>query len=120
MIIYLSLLSYMDIKTMYIPVKFQIMLLIIVIIQTSNYNLLYPIILFVLFGVYTTLKQEKIGGADIKILIILSLYFQELIIYIIFISSAVALAYIVITKKEKIPFVPFITIGVTICQILVN
>jgi len=60
-------------------------------------------------------KKETIGGGDIKLYFVIGLVLGiQQILYSIFISSALALLYLLLFAKDKsapIPFVPFIATG---------
>jgi len=119
MVIYLLFLSIIDIKKRELSNVQQLGLLAIVLIVSTKINLIVPIIMLILFYLLDLRMPNRIGGADIKIFIYLSIYYNENIIYVVLISSIFAISYLIITGINKeIPFIPFITAGVTICQIL--
>ena len=67
------------------------------------------------------LLKQKIGGADLKVIIMLSLIYGQKIFLIIFLSSTIGILYVLIKREnEEVPFIPFLTIGVILCQILTN
>ena len=106
--------SIIDIKTKYINTTSQLILLLFCILNITSFIL--PIVLFLLFLLTSKVFKNKMGGADYKILIILSITYGYEIFYVIFIASLTAIPFAV--KYKQIPFVPFITLGV-ICLNLV-
>ena len=91
----------------------------VVLLNFQEYYLLLASILFLMFFISYKYIKKKIGGADLKIISILTIFFGPNIVYILFYSSFIALIYILIkrNKKIKIPFVPFIFLGVLIVTI---
>lgn len=113
-IIFLLYLSIIDIKTMYISTLKQLILLSIIIVIGKQYYFIYSIGLLIVFILISLKMKNKIGGADVKILVILSLYYGYQIFFIIIVSTLLAMVFILQQQKNKspIPFVPFITLGV--------
>lgn len=114
-ILILIYMSVIDIRTQSINTTSQIILLLFCILNITS--LLVPIILFLLFLLLSNVFKDKMGGADYKILIMLSITYGNLIFYVMFIASLVAIPFAI--KFQKVPFVPFITLGV-ICLNLVS
>lgn len=110
-ILTLLYMSYVDIKTNYVSTVLQLILLMFCFLNITS--IIVPIFLFCLFLLLSQIFKNKMGGADYKILIILSLTYGTNIFIIIFIASLLAMPFAY--KYKKIPFVPFITLGV-ICQ----
>lgn len=119
-----------DIKTMTVKVKnlyilFSVEVFILIVKYINQNSIIENIKVFIITTVigvilYYLFKGE-IGGGDIKLLIILSLFFQKNIINIIFYASLLGIVYSIIikNKKRKIPFIPFIEGGI-ICQLFIN
>lgn len=111
--------SYFDIKKFEVPLLIQILMFILTVITANIKMWIVPLIIFVVICcVYT--KINLIGGADIKILLILMAFFGNMFPYILFFSTLLALLFIFIKKCKRIPFVPFICIGEILCLILKN
>lgn len=71
--------------------------------------------MFIISLALSLLFRDKMGGADYKIFIILSLFFGLEIVKIIFISALLGIScFSFVGVKQKLPFVPCITIGVII------
>lgn len=119
-VLILIYMSYKDIKTYEVPLHSQVLLAICSLIfsDLTVQSMESFSILFILFMVLLLLRNDMIGGADIKILLILSIVFKFQIYEIMLISSLTAGVYAVISKRRKIPFIPFITWGV-LCQFLI-
>ena len=111
-LILLIIASINDIKKYEIPLVIQVLLFIVMLFNTKIYLFFLVLIFFIIFSCF---DFNKIGGADIKILLILFGIYGVNILNIIIISSMIAIIYIIIFQKKIIPFVPFITLGV-ICQ----
>lgn len=79
---------------------------------------LIDLAVILLFLIFYLLSKNKIGGADIKIFIYLYLVFKFDVLFIMMISAFLGIIFILLTKKKKIPFIPFITVGVLILMIL--
>ena len=114
-------LSSVDIKKREIESYLQIIFLLLILFSGEKLNLQMAIILFFIFTLFSKLLNNKIGGADLKIIIMLSLSYGQKIFLIIFLSSTVGILYILMRRENKeVPFIPFLTIGVILCQILTN
>lgn len=110
-ILILLYMSIIDLKTKQVNSTSQLILLLFCMLNITS--IIIPIILFLMFYILSIVFKNKMGGADYKILIILSITYGSNIFYIMFIASLVAIPFAI--KFNKIPFVPFITLGV-ICQ----
>ncbi len=119
-IIILLIMSYIDIKTYLVPVSLQVLLLIVIIIDInfSYQMIIYPLLIFFIFALLNINKKNQIGGGDIKVLIILSIEYQFAIFYIIAVSTISAILFSLVNQENKVPFIPFLTIGVSTFQIL--
>ncbi len=117
--IVLIIASIIDIRKQIVPSIIQLVLFFIIIINTQFHDYILPIIVFI---VYLMLMQylPPIGGADIKILTMLMINYKIYILIIIIISCLLGFSWIILSKKQIIPFVPCICGGVIICQILKN
>lgn len=121
--LYLLYLAILDIKYQEIELKWQLLLLAMVIINVTLINILWLIIMLIVYLLLNYQMKNKMGGADYKILLILTIKFGSLIITIQLIATILALIYLSIKKFDrqlKIPFVPFIFLGVVLCQILLR
>lgn len=64
------------------------------------------------------LKKESMGGGDIKLLFLVSLYLSLILsIFNLMFSCIIGLVFILLTKKEKIPFGPSISLATYISLI---
>lgn len=73
------------------------------------------ILLFSLFYI-----KDMIGGADIKLYIFILLYYGfTFFTYTLILSNTLGCFFCIFTKKKRIPFVPFITLGnlISYCMI---
>lgn len=98
----------------------QIGLLVIVIYMTdiTPNSVLVSTLIFLYYLYYERKNVLKIGGADIKI--ICSLYLLggiEMIVEILFYASLFGILFALLTKRHKIPFVPFIWLGYVIVNV---
>lgn len=108
-----------DLKTKTVPLWCQGLLAIFVFFSAPLANWVIPSIIFL--GLCCIQKYVRgIGGADIKIILLLGVYFKSQVILIMMIACSVALFYIIWKKRREIPFVPFILTGVIGCLILPN
>lgn len=107
------ILSLIDIKKKWVPPIGQVFLII-------NFLIYKNFQLYILFGITFSIILilayifyfKKIGGGDIKVLMILSFFYNENIFLIILIACLSAMLFLIITKIKIIPFIPFITLGV--------
>ena len=111
--------SIYDIKTMEVPNYLQMVLLLFAILTSQLSDFIIPSIIMIVCLIFYKKIENKIGGADIKILLILTTIFGFNILYIIMISTMLAIICAVNKKNKPLPFVPFITAGVILCQILI-
>lgn len=103
-----------DYRKLYIKSSYQVILLLMVLLNFDNYNFMLAIIIFIVGYVLYHSMDGKIGGADIKVISILTIYYGFDIFNITGLSSIFAILYIIIFRKtkEKIPFFPFLLLGV--------
>lgn len=111
-------LSYQDIKYRMIYSPLNSLLLIVGISTNINHLdklfgiIIIPIILLLINKYY----KEMIGDGDIEFIsasgVILGFYNQN---FMLLISCILAAIYMSITKKESIPLIPFLSIGLLIC-----
>lgn len=93
-------------------------------LQTSQlhlWQLVSPITIFIAFYFFQLFFPDRIGGGDIKLLMIWSFFFSAIILAkIILIACTSALIYLschfFTNKRNSVPFVPFLTFGF-ICTI---
>lgn len=111
--------SIYDLKYLIVPLWLQLILFLVVLISVPITNWIIPLILLIVFIVLDK-YISKIGGADIKILLILLAYFESSLTIVIFIASLVGLIYMAVIRKNKIAFVPCILTGVISCLVLNN
>lgn len=111
--------SIYDLKYLIVPLWLQLILFLVVLISVPITNWIIPLILLIVFIVLNK-YISKIGGADIKILLILLAYFKSSLTIVIFIASLVGLIYMAVIRKNKIAFVPCILTGVISCLVLNN
>ncbi len=111
--------SIYDLKYLIVPLWLQLILFLVVLISVPITNWIIPLILLIVFIVLDK-YISKIGGADIKILLILLAYFKSSLTIVIFIASLVGLIYMAVIRKNKIAFVPCILTGVISCLVLNN
>lgn len=113
----LFLISIIDFETMEVDDRFQIILLINVMVLSNNsIHLFFTVILATILIILY--HYEKIGGADVKLLIILSLLgvrMNIVAIYITLFFSFFVCFYLLIIKKHsidrRIPFIPLLSLG---------
>ncbi len=68
--------------------------------------------IFIVYLLYERFKEVKIGGADVKILASLTLYGGAiLLVKVLLVSSVLGIVYSLLSKKKRIPYVPFIWMG---------
>ncbi len=110
--------SYLDIKYYEISNTSQLTLLFICLFKAYGHiHILFTIGFFIMFLLIYKFRDKQIGGADIKVLTILSLYYAWDIYYILFIASLSALLFAISFKVNKVAFIPFIALGGLIVQI---
>ena len=115
--------SIVDIRTMHIN-KWQILGLGIICIPLVTIQNL--IVAMCVFGILILLEKfipNSFGSADIKILTIITCAIGLHIIPSILIGSIIGIIIIKLFKKDStkpLPFIPLITLGVILCQNLVN
>lgn len=95
-------------------------------IKTILFNILYALIVPVLVLIISLimdkiLKKESMGGGDIKLLFLVGLYFSPILsIFNLMISCIIGLVFVLILKKDKIPFGPAISLATYISVIFGN
>lgn len=103
-----------DIYHMQVNDLLQVLLLASVLLTTevAPASIVIAAVVFMLYIVYEQKKDVKIGGADIKILCSLFILGGlSMIVGILFVASILGITYSLLSKKKRIPFVPFIWIG---------
>ena len=112
------ILSFQDIKYRMIYSPLNCLLLIVGISTNINYlNKIFGIIIIpVILCLINRYHKEIIGDGDIEYIsasgAILGFIDQN---YMLLISCILATIYMLITKKESIPLIPFLSIGLLIC-----
>ncbi|MFV0380938.1 MAG: prepilin peptidase [Breznakia sp.] len=111
-ILLFCIICYEDITTMYIHDRYFVLLFLCNIsyfrINVSK-TVLFLFLLVLIFFAY----KEMLGGADVKLFLFNFLsfgFYQNMII--IQISTLFALCYMFLYKKQKIPFLPFLSLGI--------
>ena len=108
-----------DYKTQLVPLTLQAILAIVILLSAPLVNWIMPIMIFVVL-VMLSKYIKGIGGADIKILLLLKVYFGYNFVLILLVSAIIGVMTILISKKKIIPFVPSILGGVVSCLVLQN
>ena len=78
----------------------------------------FSIELFIITNIFLVIfyffyKKDMIGGADIKLYIFILLYYGFLFFsYTLTFSNIIGYFFCILTKKKRIPFIPFITLGI--------
>lgn len=107
--------SISDILNFDVYTIFNILLFIYSSILSKSFNLYLILGFFFL----TFLKTKHIGSGDIEVLFSISpLFSLYQLIKILFLASSFALAYMCIFRKNKIPFVPFLSFSIVIMLFL--
>lgn len=101
--------SYFDLKTQEIP---NCLLLFFIPLLNFKFEALIIFFLLLLFFQYL---ENYIGGADLKIFLLMycCLNFFDFITWLM-ISCLIALAYMLITQKQKIVLLPCLSIGLVV------
>lgn len=108
-----------DYKTQLVPLTLQAILAIVILLSAPLVNWIIPSMIFVVL-VMLSKYIKGIGGADIKILLLLMVYFGYNFVLILLVSAIIGVMTILISKKKIIPFVPSILGGVVSCLVLQN
>lgn len=118
-VIILTIMAIIDYKTQLVPLTLQAILAIVILLSSPLVNWIMPIMIFVVL-VMLSKYIKGIGGADIKILLLLMVYFGYNFVLILLVSAIIGVMTILISKKKIIPFVPSILGGVVTCLVLQN
>ncbi len=118
-VIILAIMAIIDYKTQLVPLTLQAILAIVILLSAPLVNWIMPIMIFVVL-VMLSKYIKGIGGADIKILLLLMVYFGYSFVLILLVSAIIGVMTILISKKKIIPFVPSILGGVVTCLALQN
>ena len=118
-VIILAIMAIIDYKTQLVPLTLQVILAIVILLSAPLVNWIMPIMIFVVL-VMLSKYITGIGGADIKILLLLMVYFGYNFVLILLVSAIIGVMTILISKKKIIPFVPSILGGVVSCLVLQN
>ena len=100
-----------DLKTFKVSNIKQVILLLLAIKYITLYNVLLAICLSILFILLDKKYPKSLGGADIKLLLTLTLIFGYNILYILIISCGLGIITCIVTKKNKIPHIHNIVIA---------
>lgn len=119
MILILFIAAIQDMFTYKVSNYITLLLLIITILNGEFYWYTF-LIMIICFYLLSILFPKKMGGADYKILIILSIYQGFNIYFVILFASTSAIIFSKMLNKNKVPFVPFIFLGEVLCQILIT
>ena len=122
----LIFMSVYDIKTYTVKDSHLIILSTLIIINLKTYmnlekiviSFLFSISVFLILYILYIVFKDKIGGGDVKLISILTLLYTFNIIYILFISSVLGIAYIIIFKNKKIPYIPFLISATIVFEII--
>ncbi len=111
--IVLLVMAIQDYRTMIVSNWLQVLLFLSIVITNGLDPWLGLACIFILlsYKLYVRKFEAKIGGADIKIFASLVILGVSPFIRILFWSSLFGLIIMLITKKEKIPYVPFLWLG---------
>ena len=116
------ILTTQDIKYRMIYSPLNCLLLIVGFATNNNsfaYSLLGVILIPLILLIINKYYKEIIGDGDIEFIsasgLILGFVNQNIML---FISCLIAFIYMFITKKESIPMIPFLSIGLIICLLL--
>lgn len=115
----LLLMAIEDLITLKVNNWWQVLLLCEVLIKQHG-NLRLIILSCFLYSGYRLTKlnkNNKIGGADIKIFCCLIILGLSNFLYIVFFASLFGILYSLVSKQKKVAFVPFIWIGYMIVNI---
>lgn len=118
-VIILTIMAIIDYKTQLVPLTLQAILAIVILLSVPLVNWIMPIMIFVVL-VMLSKYIKGIGGADIKILLLLMVYFGYNFVLILLVSAIIGVMTILISKKKIIPFIPSILGGVLSCLVLQN
>lgn len=118
-VIILAIMAIIDYKTQLVPLTLQAILAIVILLSSPLVNWIMPIMIFVVLVMLSN-YIKGIGGADIKILLLLMVYFGYNFVLILLVSAIIGVLTILISKKKIIPFVPSILGGVVSCLVLQN
>lgn len=113
-IIILLVMAVQDARHYIVDDKFQIALLVSILFeyQPSTPRLIIALLLMTLFTKTNKYLEKYIGGGDLKLISILFIGAGMQIIVILFIATMLGLIYGLIRQSKKIPFVPFLWLGV--------
>ncbi|QIL45886.1 prepilin peptidase [Vagococcus coleopterorum] len=87
---------------------------------TETLHISFTFLLFIVLFSITKLLPNSLGGADIKIILSWSIFFEPSIILItLILSSGIGLCYsLLMTKTNTSPFIPFLTLGLLLALLL--
>ncbi len=113
LLLILLLTSIIDIKTRQVPYSTYVGILALCVLN-KNINIIGAIIVMLPYLI-VALKNNKLGGGDVKLMFCIGLYFD--IIEGLYISLVALLSFVVVhifmnkKKDDGLPFVPFVLIG---------
>lgn len=81
-------------------------------------NFITAVFIFIFLSSINYFVKEMIGGGDIKLLLVWGLLLPQLQFFqVIFIASILGIFFIILAKINRLPFIPFLTIGLLISYI---
>ncbi len=96
------------------------LLLIVAVVMTDiprGWNVMLALSIYCSYKLFYKYVNKWIGGADIKIFCILTLYNFTYALAGFYIATGLGLIYALVKNKKRIPFVPFIWIGYMLVNI---
>ncbi len=109
--------SYLDIKYMKINNISLVFLFVLTLSNTSISNIIFMFVILILILLLERLISGKVGGGDLKVILILSLVLGYRIFLVLIIASFCGIIFTLISNKKYIPFIPFITLGVSFVKV---
>ncbi len=104
--------AYYDWKMGIVPDLLQILLAMsFLILELNGWMLILCTGLYIVFAKTSKYWQAQIGGADVKLLIILFYQLNWHVLNVLLIASLLGIIQLLIQKKQKIRFIPHLTVG---------
>lgn len=108
------IMSIEDLKRLEISGKFMLLLLLIAVFKATLMRIVIAIIFYIVALFTVNFFEDKIGGGDISLLLILFLMYGKAVWLILFVASFSGLLFSLISHRKCIAFVPFLTLGLII------
>jgi leader peptidase (prepilin peptidase)/N-methyltransferase len=109
-----DLISYMVYDRFFVALYVLLLIHNEIIFELIGITLLF-ILLFIIFYI-----KDMIGGADIKLYIFILLFYGfTFFTYTLILSNTLGCIFCIFTKKKRIPFVPFITLGILLSYFMI-